>query len=126
MCDVDHTFQVLTNLVANACRHGGLNIAIVLDGDATLAHCRVIDDGEGVDDQMEGFLFSRLGHDGTEALTRKSLGLGTWVARELARAMGGDITYQRKGSLTVFHLSLPQVEVEAWAAAGQPSVSAGR
>lgn len=126
MCDMGRTFQVLTNLVANACRHGGPNIAIVLDGDGTLAHCRVIDDGDGVDDRIEGLLFSRIEQDGTEGLMTNSPGLGTWVARELVCAMGGDITYERKGSLTVFHISLPYVKVDAPATAGQPSVQAGR
>ncbi len=110
MCDGGRTRQILTNLVSNAVRHGGATIEIILERDDDVVLCSVVDDGEGVEPDLEERLFSRFAHEGRAVLTEGSLGLGTWVARTFAQAMGGDLTYQRRHGRTFFTLSLPPAE----------------
>jgi signal transduction histidine kinase len=83
----------------------------------------VRDNGRGVPPDVEPSLFTRFVNEPT-ALTAGSLGLGTWVARELARAMGGDVTYRRDDGLTIFCLGLPLAEVLDTASSNQTRVSA--
>ena len=67
----------------------------------------VMDDGAGVPAEMVPRLFTRFVHDGEEALTVGSVGLGLAVVKELATAMGGDAAYRRTGSWTIFEFWLP-------------------
>lgn len=110
VCDPARTHQILTNLISNAVHHGGPSIRVEVEAQGTTVACRVSDDGDGL--EVEDRLFRRFVYDGEEALTTGSLGLGTWVARELARAMDGDVTFDRQGELTVFTLTLPAAAAE--------------
>lgn len=107
MGDEGRVTQILTNLIANASRHGGPTISVSIEEDTDHAWCRVSDNGDGVSPDREAMLFTRFVNDETDVLTTGSLGLGTWVARQLARAMDGDVTYQRSEGLSVFSLTLP-------------------
>jgi signal transduction histidine kinase len=78
-----------------------------LEDDDGWVRANVTDDGNGVPPEIESRLFTRYVHEGPIAFTAGSLGLGTWVSRELARAMGGDVVYERTGNSTCFGLSLP-------------------
>lgn len=104
--------QILTNLVANAVQHGGNDVQIRLSEDDGIVVCEVIDDGDGVSAEMEGRLFERYIHEGSEVLTSGSHGLGTWIARTLAERMGGTVDYARRDERTVFTLTLPSTQPE--------------
>src|SRR5690606_8784391 len=67
----------------------------------------IIDDGEGLPSGAEDVVFST--HYTSQQLSglAPSLGLGLLVARSLARAMGGDLAYQRDADQSVFELTLP-------------------
>lgn len=95
--------QVLRNLVQNARRHGGTSRAIAVDKVWPDIAIRVIDDGDGISPEMSDRLFEPFNHDGGA----ESVGLGLSVSRRLARAMGGDLTYERRDDRTVFSLLLP-------------------
>lgn len=87
--DRDRLAQAVENLVRNALSHGAPPVrvsAAEVDGMATI---RVVDSGEGVDPEFLPRLFDRFATgdlDGT--------GLGLFIARELARAHGGNATYE--------------------------------
>ena len=107
LADPGRTRQILVNLVSNAIRHGGEPISIVLDSEDDAVLCAVIDHGPGVAEEMTPRLYSRFIHQGTDVLLTGTLGLGTWVAREFARAMGGTVKQTRIEEETLFVLSLP-------------------
>lgn len=105
--DPQRVRQIVRNLLENARRYGGDQVLVEVMSDGTSAHVIVSDDGEGVPaakrDDM--FLPYKSAHaPGTQA---GSVGIGLTLSRRLARMMGGDITYYRKGGWTVFDLSLP-------------------
>lgn len=113
LADRSRLRQILRNLISNAERHGGSLIEVdvaVVGGRAVI---RVLDDGSGVDPAMEERLFSRFVHDGTATLTSGSVGLGLAIARQMARDMGGDITYERALGMTLFSVWLPLAPPEA-------------
>lgn len=99
--------QVLRNLVSNAQKHGGPQIAIgtQIKGDELVL--AVVDDGPGVPPEIEGRLFERFVHDGRRALLTGSVGLGLAIARTLIEAMSGTLQYERIEGHTVFSLTLP-------------------
>ena len=96
--DRHHLNQLIRNLVSNATKHGGPNIAvegrIVADG----YRVRVMDDGDGVPDELIERLFSRFLHQGETPLTTGSVGLGLFIAGMLADTMGGELGYERGAS----------------------------
>lgn len=102
--------QVLVDLVSNAVTYGGPSVSIRLSEGDGVVMCAVVDDGEGVHADIEARLFTRFVHESTDVLLAGSLGLGTWVARSLAEAMGGTVDYQRIDGETQFVLILPTAE----------------
>ncbi len=99
--------QILRNLVANACAHGGQNIDVSAVRAGRVLTLWVADDGPGVSDDVEDRLFQRYVHQGDLPLLVGSVGLGLAIARVLAREMGGDVRYERVPGHTHFVLELP-------------------
>lgn len=96
--------QIMRNLLTNAMKHGGESVHVELGGGADVVFAAVVDDGAGVPDGMQSAIFGRdEGGDGATV----SLGIGLPIARELARHMGGDLTYARTSDVTRFELTLP-------------------
>lgn len=109
--DFRRILQVLINLLSNAIRHtpagGTVRIECAREGD--IAAVIVADQGDGIapDDQERIFdRFERLGlHDGTGS------GLGLYISRRLARAMGGELGVDSApGDGARFVLTLPVAE----------------
>ena len=96
--------HVLANLLANAVRHGGPEIALdVTMGDGTV-DIEVADNGPGLpEDEVEAIL-GRM--HGDSPLLAEGSGLGLAVASRLARAMGGSLRYQRYSGRTYFVVTL--------------------
>jgi two-component system osmolarity sensor histidine kinase EnvZ len=83
--------RVLANLIDNALKHGA-NVAVTLSQDDRLVEIAVEDDGPGIpeDRRDESFRpFHRL--DQGRNLQSGGSGLGLSIARDIARAHGGDI-----------------------------------
>jgi signal transduction histidine kinase len=109
--DFRRILQVLINLLSNAIRHsapgGTVRIDCAQEGD--IAAVIVADQGNGIapGDQERIFdRFERLGlHDGTGS------GLGLYISRRLARAMGGELGVDSApGEGARFVLTLPVAE----------------
>lgn len=100
--------QILLNLVGNAIRHSpeGGEVWIRTEQDGKRARITVADQGEGLDEdeQVKVFAkFERLGRTGDGGS-----GLGLYISRRLAEAMGGSLTVESaKGKGARFTLELP-------------------
>jgi signal transduction histidine kinase len=99
--------QIIRNLIANAVQHGGSSVSLTVRAGDGFTACDIIDDGPGVPLRIADRLFERFVHEGSQSLLTGSVGLGLAIARSLATAMSGDVTYRRDGNLTVFTLRLP-------------------
>jgi signal transduction histidine kinase len=111
--DRDAFEQIVLNLVDNACKYAGQGgeLAIALapraGGGATVC---VSDRGPGVPSGHGERIFEKF-HRVDEALTaeKSGAGLGLSIARQLARGLGGELSYaDRKGGGAEFILELPE------------------
>ncbi len=99
--------QILRNLVSNARRYGGPKIRMTCDSDGRMGWVEVRDDGTPISAEDQERIFQPFGRASGSRTHSHSVGLGLWVARELARIMGGDLAYAHDGSESIFRLSLP-------------------
>lgn len=112
--DTDAIAQVIVNLLSNAEKYsnGEKKIAIEAsrrDGPLHCAEVRVLDRGPGVPPESEERIFEKFyrAHDSLSSGIQGS-GLGLSLARQIARAHGGDVVYQpREGGGSCFCLRLP-------------------
>jgi PAS domain-containing protein len=84
--------QVLVNLIGNAVRYSppGSQVWIRLEREGNMGCVIVADQGKGIAFEDQARIFEKFGRvDPTEP---GGSGLGLYIARRLARAMGGDIT----------------------------------
>jgi len=102
--------QLLRNLVSNAVKHGGGDIAVTAYSREGVAVIEVIDDGPGVSAEVEDRMFHRYVHSDGSALLEGSVGLGLAIARAFAEGMAGELNYLRSDDLTIFEVSLPLAE----------------
>ncbi|MEX1006184.1 MAG: HAMP domain-containing sensor histidine kinase [Acidimicrobiia bacterium] len=98
--------QILRNLVSNAVRYGGTSIRILTDLDGDRIHITVADDGDGVPTQDETTIFLPYRRSASPRHA-SSVGLGLWISRALAQAMGGSLEYGRLDGWTHFTLTVP-------------------
>ena len=105
--------HIVTNLVDNAVRYASTHVEVKLTSNASHFFVRVWDDGPGIGQQYMQHLFDRGWTPEVARREEKSTsGLGLFIARNLARRSGGDLTVesddQPKGDHhTAFLLSLP-------------------
>ncbi len=87
--------QILLNLIGNALRYtpGETTVSIEVGHTGDRAWISVADEGEGIAPEQAARIFDkfeRLGRSGDGGS-----GLGLFISRKLARAMGGDLTVER-------------------------------
>jgi signal transduction histidine kinase len=112
--DADALSQVIVNLLSNAEKYsnGGKEITIqVAQKQSPLPHAeiKVLDRGAGIPRGSEEKIFEKFyrAHDSLSSGVQGS-GLGLTIARQIARAHGGDVAYEpREGGGSCFVLRLP-------------------
>lgn len=102
--------QILRNLLSNAFRHGGEHVQVRIGGDGRVATVSVVDDGPGVSGDEADRIFEPYHRSGADPGQPASLGLGLSISRQLARLMGGDLTYRYEADTAIFQLDLPETE----------------
>lgn len=102
--------QVIVNLLGNARAHtpAGTTVTASLLDVATHAEVRVVDDGPGIDPELQSRLFQRFVR-GDEARHRGagSTGLGLSISQAIVAAHGGTISVDSRPGRTGFTVRLP-------------------
>lgn len=98
--------QILRNLLSNANRYGGPSVMVRTVADESGLRVDVSDDGEGVPVEDEGTIFLPYRRSVMSRRDASSVGLGLWICRHLAQAMGGTVEYTRAGGITRFVFTL--------------------
>lgn len=109
--------QILRNLLVNARRYGTEPVRIIVRDIGDSVAIEVRDHGTPIPDDEREAIFDRYYRSRQTPGVTASVGLGLTVSRELARIMGGDLTYDHDGE-SVFTLTLPRSRSTAIAAAG--------
>jgi signal transduction histidine kinase len=118
-CDDMRAVQCLANLIGNAEKYSaaGTPIVVELIPDPTGGGPQVVvtDRGRGIPAAELERIFERFHRvEDPFTMTTGGSGLGLFIARELARAMGGDITVKSiPGEGSTFYLSLPKFTGDA-------------
>ncbi|HXB25344.1 MAG TPA: PAS domain-containing sensor histidine kinase [Gemmatimonadaceae bacterium] len=104
--------QILLNLLSNAVKFtdAGGSIVVTCGSESDRVWLSVRDTGAGIPSSAIERIFSPFVQVGrTLASPKEGAGLGLSISRELARAMGGDLTVEsREGVGSTFTLTLPQ------------------
>lgn len=117
-CDPGAMQQVVTNLLDNALKFSpnGGEVVLAIDGwDARTLEFSISDTGSGIAPEDLEHIFNRL-RQGTSdpALSRRGLGLGLFIVREILRSHGGSIWVESEpGEGTTFHVTLPVFNLDA-------------
>jgi signal transduction histidine kinase len=85
--DADKLDQVVGNLLENAVRHGSGAVTIVVEPQSDGAAVTVMDQGEGIPEELHDRVFTRFWRSGR----RGGTGLGLYIVRGLVEAHGGRI-----------------------------------
>jgi PAS domain S-box-containing protein len=88
--DRDRLAQALDNLLTNALRHGAPPVRVSAEAAGDSVEIRVSDQGQGVPEELRARLFDRF----ATGVSKGGTGLGLFIVRELARAHGGEATYE--------------------------------
>lgn len=97
--------EMLANLLDNAVRHAQSRVDVIIQQDGDFLELRVVDDGPGMSDEIAERAFDRFASlDG-----KGGSGLGLPIAREVARAHGGELTYEgrERGFVARLQVNLP-------------------
>jgi signal transduction histidine kinase len=111
LCDPARLRQVLRNLLTNAERYGGPNVAVVVDteGDDSVV-VDVVDDGPGIPPHDWDRIFEPYQRAHEAPGQPDSVGVGLAISRQLATLMGGTLDYRYDGR-SVFRLRLPPPDI---------------
>ncbi len=102
--DKDKLDQVLANLLENAMRHGGGKVTVVLESESDATAVTVLDEGEGVPEDLQTRIFTKFWRGGR----RGGTGLGLYIVRGLVEAHGGTVSVGRApGGGAAFRFVLP-------------------
>jgi signal transduction histidine kinase len=117
--DRDRLAQVLTNLLSNACEHSeaGSVVTVTIDEGPAHATVAVHNPGPPIPPEILPSVFDAF----ASGSAGRGLGLGLYIAREVARAHGGDIAVESAaGTGTTFSVTLPRRPAGGAARANTP------
>jgi signal transduction histidine kinase len=105
--------QLLTNLASNAAQHGkaGTPIIVEIDGSDDEVTLKVRNQGATIPAELLPTLFTslvQLPEQESNTARRNSLGLGLFIAKEIATAHGGDIDASSDSAETTFTVRVPR------------------
>ncbi|NOY55933.1 MAG: PAS domain S-box protein [Actinobacteria bacterium] len=102
--------QILRNLVTNAERYGGTDLQVEIDRREEIITLAVTDNGPPLSEEDQERIFERFHVAQPQQGKPGPIGIGLPLSRDLARKMGGDLTYRHADGRTIFELTLPVYE----------------
>ncbi|BFU45025.1 sensor histidine kinase [Krasilnikovia sp. MM14-A1004] len=117
-CDGGRTLQVLANLIGNGLKYSAADapVEVTVRSTAQAVHVDVRDHGRGIPaDELELVFEKFYRVEDPMTMSTSGTGIGLFLARRLARAMGGDVTVESTldvGSVFTLTLGLP-VQIRA-------------
>jgi signal transduction histidine kinase len=128
--DRDKLQQVIINLLVNAAKYtdSGGSITISCESMNDRVHVRVADTGVGIPEEKLTHIFDAFVQlDRSLNKPREGVGLGLTISRDLARAMGGDLSVESTmGRGSTFTLDLPAARAVTAPGTSQQEVFATR
>lgn len=112
--DANKVEQIMVNLLSNAAKftdYGRVDVRCVVRGD--MVEIEVADTGRGIAPEMVEAVFEPFVQEQADLTrTAQGTGLGLAISRQLARAMGGDVSVRSVlGKGSTFTLRLPRAQV---------------
>ena len=111
--DADRVQQIIGNLVANSVAYGDLKQPIVITSrvEANQAVVSVHNQGAVIPASLMATLFEPMTRGTTDSDTR-SVGLGLFIVREIARSHGGDVAVRSSAEEgTTFDVHFPNIPI---------------
>ncbi len=99
--------QIIRNLVTNAFRYGGDDVALHVSQQGDRSVLEVSDDGGPIPEESVEVIFQPFQRSTEGPVVSDSVGLGLPISRLIAEMMGGSLTHLRRDGRTVFRLELP-------------------
>jgi signal transduction histidine kinase len=111
LTDESMVHQIISNLIDNAAKYSpsGSTITIAGRAEGASAVISVGDEGDGIDEELQDKIFERF-YQIDQSSTRQAggTGLGLYICRKLAGAVGGDLWLESSGANgSVFSLRIP-------------------
>lgn len=105
--------RILLNILSNAIKFtpSGKNIFVDLVIDNSFVNVKVKDEGEGIPSDKQSIIFDRFGQvDSGLIRNSEGTGIGLCLAKMLANALGGDITFKSEsGKGSEFTILIPNI-----------------
>jgi signal transduction histidine kinase len=105
-CDPARIAQLLSNLVANALAHGKGPVRITARSEGSALELAVANGGAPIPPEMMARIFQPFYRDAADG-NRQGLGIGLYIASEIARAHGGALSVASDDAETCFTLRVP-------------------
>lgn len=114
-CDRRRVAQLLSNLLANALRHGDPfgPVQVRARSDAAGFELSVTNTGPAIPADVRDRLFQPFIRSREQGQSREGLGLGLFIVSEIARAHGGTVHADSDDALTRFTFRMPAMAVPA-------------
>jgi sigma-B regulation protein RsbU (phosphoserine phosphatase) len=111
VADADRVSQVVGNLVSNAMTYGEAGSAVTVRSEIAPREFRVSVHNAGVPipPQLQEALFEPMVRGAVETGTQRSVGLGLFIVREIAKAHGGGVRVESTAAAgTTFVVTFPR------------------
>jgi sigma-B regulation protein RsbU (phosphoserine phosphatase) len=111
VADADRVSQVVGNLVSNAMTYGDVGAAVTVRSEIAPREFRVSvhNTGAPIPPELQDVLFEPMVRGSAEAGTQRSVGLGLFIVREIAKAHGGRVRVESTAAGgTTFEATFPR------------------
>ncbi len=109
LCDSNRIAQLISNLLANALNHGHPQSPVLFSASNTGGNLEISvkNDGDPIPESLQNILFTPFKREGSRP-SKNGLGLGLYIADQIAQAHDATLTFTSDSKETCFTLKLKQ------------------